>query len=232
MPQVVAPWTWRRMLRDHGPDDAGFLLAMFVLTTWLNNDGFAYPGQPLWARGARKSVRMLQRYIARARREGWLSVVNAGRGGKGWAFNGYRCCIPDSIKLDDKDEAISTALQAQNGTIDADDISVSSPRVNGHDTKMSSPTTTKSHGDDTARTMVTTSRALGDDTTGNLVATSGSRTNSRSENSHFNNSQEKAALARSALGKSVRKPATPEEIQERRQQAAELVKRAEAAASK
>lgn len=34
MPRAVAPWTWRRMLRDHGPGDAGFLLVMLVLATW------------------------------------------------------------------------------------------------------------------------------------------------------------------------------------------------------
>ena len=127
------------MLRDHGPSDPGFLLVMLVLATYMDRHGFAFPGQPTWAKAARKSVRMLQRYIARGRRLGWLEVINAGRSGKGWAFNGYRCCIPDGIELDAKDEEIATAIVAEAGDIDGDDTMMSQPGAVGNDIAMSSP---------------------------------------------------------------------------------------------
>jgi hypothetical protein len=150
VPRAVAPWTWRRKLRDHGPEDPSFLLAMLMLNTWMDGEGFAYPGQPKWAKAARTSVRNLQRHIAKGRRLGWIDVVNAGRGGKGWAFNGYRCCVPDDVPLDEKDERISDAIIAQAGDV-------------GDDTAMSSPTIPRAHGDDTERPMVTTNGHLGDD---------------------------------------------------------------------
>jgi hypothetical protein len=223
------------MLRDHGPSDPGFLLVMLVLGTYMDKQGFAYPGQPTWAKAARMSTRMLQRYIARGRSLEWLVVVNAGRGGRGWAYNGYRCCIPDGIQLDEKDEAIADAIVAQAGDIEGgDDTMMSSPSGVGSDMAMSSPSGKPSakplhpeetqtvsgaaspvdsiqgltpvehgvstvlalspdvprlEGDDTASMMVTTSGAFGDDKSRNLVATQLWRTNSRSENSHSENSR-------------------------------------------
>jgi len=200
------------MLRDHGPNDPGFLLVMLVLATYMDRHGFAYPGQPTWAKAARKSVRMLQRYIARGRGLGWLEVINAGRGGKGWAFNGYRCCIPDGIELNEKDEAIATAIVAEAGDVDGDDTVMLPPSDVGRDIAMSPPieksstkhsnpgglrgtkpsaSTVQAQGrDDMASKMVTTSEALGGDKSSNLVATQLWRTNSRSENSHSENSRE------------------------------------------
>jgi hypothetical protein len=203
------------MLRDHGPNDPGFLLVMLVLATYMDRHGFAFPGQPTWAKAARRSVRMLQRYIARGRTLGWLEVVNAGRSGKGWAFNGYRCCVPDGIELDEKDESIAEAIIAEAGDVDGDDTMMSLPQVSRSDIAMSSPAGKPSSkpsgtpspdvprldGDDMARTMVTTSGTFGDDISGNLVATQLWRTNSCSENSHSENSREslKVGLTPTAL---------------------------------
>lgn len=149
---------------------------MLILKTYMNNEGFAYPGQPTWAKGARKSVRMIQRYIARARSEGWLAVMNAGRGGRGWAFNGYRCCVPGRILLREDDERIGDFIQAQVGDIEQDDIAVSVPSED-HDTIVSPPqsrtplpkgrepsrNTETAEGDDMERSKVTTSGTQGDD---------------------------------------------------------------------
>lgn len=144
---------------------------------------------------------MIQRYIARAREEGWLEVGNAGRGTKGWRHNYYRCCAPDWIELGPKDERIGEHLEAQVGGV-GDDTITSPPRTNGHDTLMSSPTAQRVLGDDMSNTLVTTPAPLGDDTTGNLVTTQLCRTNSRSENSRYRTpAQEEAALSRSALGR-------------------------------
>jgi hypothetical protein len=172
MPRAVAPWTWRRALRDHGPEDPHFLLAMLVLNTFMDATGFAYPGQSTWARGARKSVRMIQRYIVRARSEGWLYVVNAGRTGRGWAHHGYRCCVPDYIKLSEKDERISDHIISTVGDVEGDDTAMS-PRL-----------TQRVDGDDTKRNKVATSGRHGGDMTSGEVATQLCRTNSGSENSH------------------------------------------------
>ena len=217
------------MLRDHGPDDPGLLLALLVLGTYMDGNGFAFPGQPTWAKAARKSVRMLQRYIAQARRLGWLNVVNAGRGGQGWAFNGYRCCVPEWVELDEKDQSIGDALESQEGSIEGDDTAMSQPPINGHDTRMSLPPARVSprvEGDDMARSKVTTSRAEGDDKDGYKLPTSGCRTNSHSENSRsITQRSEEAALARSALVKSVLSKKTEaekaEEASRERQQALE-----------
>jgi hypothetical protein len=178
VPQAVAPWTWRRMLREHGPDDPGFLLAMLMLGTYMDQQGFAYPGQQAWAKAARKSVRMLQRYIARGRREGWINVVNAGRSGHGWRFNGYRCCVPDYVDLGELDQTLADSVQSQAGDIEPHDTMMSSPPANGHDTAMSPAYPLRVERDDTADRNVTTSDAQGDDTTRQNVTTQSCRTKS------------------------------------------------------
>lgn len=158
MPQVVAPWTWRRALRDHGPQDRGYLLALMMLGTFLDRYGFAFPSLATWAAASRNSIRQQQRYLARARGDGWLVVERAGRRGKGWAFNGYRCSVPDSIKLDDRDQEIGDGLESQAGSI-GHDVAVSSPWINGNDATMSLPT---EGGTDTVMASPAVTRCTGD----------------------------------------------------------------------
>jgi len=230
MPKVVAPWTWRRCLRDFGPDDPTFFYVMLVLATYMDSSGFAYPGQGTWAKAARKSSRTIQRYIAIARRNGWISVVNAGRGGQGWAFNAYRCCVPDWIDISDLDERIGEHLAASEGDIERSDTAMSSPSNNGHDTSMSAPLKPGDfggQGDDISESKVTTFRAEGDDKTAKKVTTQLCRTNSRSENSRSRTHAQEEAPAEAGVRVLSRKipktPATETEIEERRRQAAELV---------
>lgn len=177
---------------------------MLVLATYMDRGGFAYPGQPTWARAARKTVRTIQRYIARAKRDGWLEVVNAGRSGRGWAFNGYRCCVPDAVLLPEQDEEIATAIVAEYGDVEADDIAVSSATPNGHDITVSAPLAESSRnvteGDDIRDTKVPTFGAEGADISPEKVPTSGCRTNSRSENSRSRtHAQDEGLLAQAVL---------------------------------
>lgn len=204
MARAVAPWSWRRLLRDYGPNDPGFLLAMLILGTYMDESGFAYPSQATWARAARKSARMIQRYIARGRREGWIAAVNAGRGGKGWAFNAYRCCVPDSVVLTEKDEELSDTITSTMGEVDDDiegtDTAVSVPSSNGHDTIVSAPHTPPAVGNDTRVPKVTTPAAHGHDTTSIQVPTQLCRTKSGSEKFGSRSlAQEEGALSRTTL---------------------------------
>lgn len=166
MPRPVAPWTWRRALRDHGPRSQGLLLTLYTIGTYMDRDGIAWPSQQLIAAGARASVRTVQRHIAIAERAGWLGIQLAGRGGQGWRHNAYRAAVPDDVPLDDLDEGIADAITARNGDIEPierHDTIVSSPSVKGHDTIVSSRTSPGLERDDNRHQNVTTKTAEGDD---------------------------------------------------------------------
>jgi hypothetical protein len=143
MPRPVSPWTWRRALRDYGPDDPGLLVSLYTLNTYMDRDGYAWPSQSLWAKGSRVTERTIRRHMERAVALGWLAVETAGRTGQGWRHYAYRACVPDHLQLDDLDESISDALTAQNGGIDPQkgaDTIVSSRQAKGADIAVSSPT--------------------------------------------------------------------------------------------
>lgn len=166
MPRPVAPWTWRRALRDHGPRSQGLLLTLYTIGTYMDRDGIAWPSQELIAAGARASVRTVQRHIAIAERTGWLGVQLAGRGGQGWRHNAYRAAVPDDVPLDDLEEGIADAITAQNGGIETPerhDTIVSSPSAKGHDTIVSARTRTDQERDDNRHQNVTTKAAKRDD---------------------------------------------------------------------
>jgi hypothetical protein len=191
---------------------------MLVLNTYMNNEGFAFPGQPKWAAGARMSVRTIQRHIAAAKRTGWIAVLNAGRGGKGWAFNGYRCCIPDDLQLNEQEERIADHIAAQAGGIDGPAIAVSS---------ASSANADASHGAAKQGAMVPPNQPLGAAKQPVLVATQLWRTNSCSENSgSLKLAQEEARTEARVLSeepsskaKSKEKTSEPELFGKARQQA-------------
>ena len=126
MARPVAPWVWRRMLRDHWPGHPSALFTMLILGTYMDREGIAWPSQSAIARGIRSTARTVQRHIADARRRHWLLVAPAGRGGQGWRHNAYQCACPDDLPLDANGEDISGALEAQVGNIEGDDISLSS----------------------------------------------------------------------------------------------------------
>jgi hypothetical protein len=178
VPKPVALWTWRQMLRDHGPPDPKFLLAMLVLSIYMNRDGFGYPGQLKWAAGARMSLRSVQRHIQTGKRLGWLHVENAGRGGKGWAFNAYRCCVPDDLALEELDEKISEHIIAQESDVDGPAIALARPSplqtlTNHH----------PNHGAAKTEAMLPPSGATGSAKQDSMAPPQLWRTNSGSENS-------------------------------------------------
>src|SRR5262249_23610195 len=150
---------------DHGPSSPSVLLTLYVIGTFMDRDGIAWPNQQSIANGARTSVRSVQRHIQTAVRAGWLGVNLAGRGGQGWRHNAYRCAVPSDLSLDYLDEAISDAI-AQNGDIEVperSDTIASSRLPQGADTIASSRTTPAIEGDDTGDQKVTTTEAEGDD---------------------------------------------------------------------
>jgi hypothetical protein len=108
------PWTWARILRDHGPKSRDFICAMLTLRTWMDENGFAYPGLRTWAAGARMAVNTLRKHLDAAVRGGWLGVeVSHSKS----HHNIYRCAVPPDVPLTEKDELLSLALSSQFGDI-------------------------------------------------------------------------------------------------------------------
>lgn len=226
MPRVVPPWVWRKALRDRGPRSPSLLLTLYTIATFMNRDGYAFPGFDLIAKGARTSTRTVQRHIAEARRTGWLGVEAAGTK-KGWRKNSYRAAIPDDLELDETEERMADGLLAQEGEIgdEGDDTYMSSAKATGDDTRMSSASKSRDRfervpepvGDDKRHltpAKVTTSEARGDDTGRNNVTTPASTNslthqgtcarNSHSEtpisNSHTDSEEAHSAQSRAASG--------------------------------
>jgi hypothetical protein len=127
MPRAVKPWTWRRALRDYGPRQQGLLLTLYTLGTFMDENGFAYPGQARLARGARASVRTIRRHMELAKDLGWVGIDFAGKSGQGWRSYLYRAAVPSHVQLTDKDERLSDALIADHGEIERGDTIVSAP---------------------------------------------------------------------------------------------------------
>jgi hypothetical protein len=214
--RAVSPWTWRRALRDHGPQSPGVLLTLYTIGTFMNRDGIAWPSQEAIASGARASVRTVQRHIAAALRAGWLGVELAGRNGQGWRHNAYRCAVPEDLSLDCLDESIADAIIAQNGDIivpERDDTMLSSASRKGHDTMLSSPVLQRDERDDNGGRKVTTSDTEGDDT-GDQTWRHNSGVLTPALNSHRTPAPEKAHSA-SAVRATTSESATAPESRER-----------------
>jgi hypothetical protein len=193
MSRPVSPWTWRRALRDHGPASRSVLLTLFTIGTFMNRDGYAFPGQQTIARGARASVRTVQRHIEKAEREGWIGVRLAGRGGQGWRHLAYRAAIPADLNLSYLDETIADTIEGSEGVIEGGDPIVSPPytrrdAVAASVSPASSQATSQAEGlasastrSDNKRSEVATVDGEGGDISDANVATQLCRTNSRSE---------------------------------------------------
>lgn len=204
VPRAVSPWTWRRALRDYAPNNV--LLTMYTIGTYMDRSGIAWPSQQTIAKGARASVRTVQRHIATAHRAGWLGIELAGHGGKGWRHYVYRAAVPNGLQLEFLDDEIADAITAQEGAIEGDDTIVS-PRLNGSDTAMSPPSAGNApalqvRGDNGGQNVATNQHEGGD--TGDVnVATQLCRTNSRSETPPLRTHAKEAHNAQSRVARSV-----------------------------
>jgi hypothetical protein len=112
------PWTWARVLRDQGPRSRDFLCAMLTLRTWMDENGFAYPSLRTWAKGARMAMATLRKHLRTAEADGWLGVDQQTGARQNWKLNTYRCAVPDTVELTEKDETLAAALVSQFGDID------------------------------------------------------------------------------------------------------------------
>lgn len=212
MPRAVSPWTWRRALRDYGPDDPGLLLSLHTLASYMDRDGYAWPSQKLWAKGSRVTERTIRRHMEKAEGLGWLAVETRGRTGRGWRLYSYRAAVPDHILLDELDEEIADAIIAQTGDVEPReraDMIVSAPSAKRADTIVSSPSphrdVTCGHLTPNVRTSVTEGADTGDQTCGhNSVLLSSHRTPQE------NSSREAHAVARAPSVASQGKEAEPE----------------------
>jgi hypothetical protein len=120
MPVAVKPWTWAKELRDHGPKGErcrDFLCVMYTMRTFMNDDGFTFVGMRRLAHDARMHIRTLKSHLDEAIASGWLSCPG---GMQPRRKTTYRACVPDSIKLDDRDQELSDYLSTQFGAIEAE----------------------------------------------------------------------------------------------------------------
>jgi hypothetical protein len=148
--KAVNVWTWRRMLRDHGPDNPSVLLTLHTIATFMDGDGFCFVGQARIAAGARTSVRTVKRHISEARALSWLHVELTRVQGKKNAhvsfLNNYRACVPGYLELDEKDEELRDVVLSSSGDVDEPYYS------EGGDTAMAPRSTSRDEGGDTQRT--------------------------------------------------------------------------------
>lgn len=120
------------MLRDHSPLKPSTMLTMFMIGTFMDEDGFTFVGQGRIAKGARASARSVQRHIESARRLGWLHVelvrVKSKQNAKVTFMNNYRATVPADLELPEKDEELRDFMLSRVGDIDVgDDTALASP---------------------------------------------------------------------------------------------------------
>lgn len=141
MPRAAAPWTWRRMLRDHFPGSQTELLTMLVIGTYMDKEGFAFPSQELIAKGSRSSVRTVRRHVEFAKKHGWIAVTLSGRTGQAWRHQCYQAAVPANLPMTDTDEAISDAVAAAAGQPEGPDTAMAAPSRQVASTTMEGPDT-------------------------------------------------------------------------------------------
>src|SRR5690606_31813453 len=117
MARTCPPAIWARLVRDHGPNDRMLKACLQTLRTYMDAEGYAFPSQALIAKGASLSEKTVQRKLDKARRLQWIGVYTHGRNGQGWKRQGYQCCVPDHVDVNEKDEHLFDAWAAQVGDV-------------------------------------------------------------------------------------------------------------------
>lgn len=192
----------------------------------MDDHGFAYPGQETLARGARSSIRTIRRHMEQAQKLGWVDFELAGRTGQGWRQYLYRCCVPDHVRLGDKDEVLADAVVSEFGDIERADTRMSSPSPGREDTSVSAPSPKRA---DTcgqpAQKRGDTGAATCGQAGGQNVRTQLVPRNSRSETPALTHaSYEGGALTRPAVTHAIPdETQKAEEIERRRREAARLI---------
>lgn len=86
---------WWRQLRDRGPQQRGVRQLLFVLSSWMNDDGSrCFPSQAEIARAAVLTEKATQRLLKTAEREGWVRVIQERTRGHGWRRCRYVPTLP------------------------------------------------------------------------------------------------------------------------------------------
>jgi hypothetical protein len=95
VPIAVPPWLHRVMIREHGPANSTAKLCLFVVNSFLDDDGCGWPSQKAIAEAACLVEKTAQRCIAQAIDEGWLGA--AATYGRKWKLYQYRAAVPDQL---------------------------------------------------------------------------------------------------------------------------------------
>jgi hypothetical protein len=107
---------WRDSLRDDAELSPTTKLVGFVLSTYSNARGHAFPGRRTLADGSSVSVRSAERAIARLEAAGWVAVSRS-RGGRS-RTNGYALLLPQTASDVRRLEWETASLRTRNGVTD------------------------------------------------------------------------------------------------------------------
>ena len=102
---------WRDSLRDDGELNPTTKLVGFVLSTYSNGRGHAFPGRQTLARGSSVSVRSAERAVTRLEGAGWIAVSRS-RGGRS-RTNGYALLLPETASQVRRLEWETASLRTQ-----------------------------------------------------------------------------------------------------------------------
>jgi hypothetical protein len=81
----------------------------------MDDAGSAHPSLRTWAEASRMALNTLRKHVSAAEAVGWLHIESRHGGRLRRSLNYYRCTVPSSIKLSDKDQEITDALHSAEG---------------------------------------------------------------------------------------------------------------------
>jgi hypothetical protein len=110
------PLVWRKALRDSDLSRTAKLVG-FVISTYMNGDGVAWPSRNTIAAGGSVTVRAVDAAVKLLEGQGFLEVERDGRGGR-TRVNQYVAVIPETAHAVHRSEA-RAALRARRKTANA-----------------------------------------------------------------------------------------------------------------
>ena len=90
-------FNWNQCIRESSLESTTRFV-LFTLATYMDGQGYAFPGQEELAKASGLSPRSVGTHLRRAAKAGWILVKQTQRRGKKWTNNTYQATIPPTLK--------------------------------------------------------------------------------------------------------------------------------------
>jgi len=230
VPQPIDLYAWRNaVMSERGPSNPLARLVLMAISLHMKSDGTgAWPAQKLLAERTGMGERSVRRHLDALDRDGWIGRIRVRRdGGHAWYRTEYEALVPDNVyeHLPERPWETDPQWRRQPATVAA-----TRPINTGGASTMQAPNNRPIGAEQPAtqaEVPATHDRTTGQSEQNNRPSFGRLTLPLNSSENYPKNSSHEGALARTARVR-ARPKSSPEEIERRRREAAELCARLEA----